>query len=138
MDSWSSPMLGADRRAPRRRVRPDPHRLQVDLDAAPIPKPRETFVFGYEEGARVLGVPAGRDKDRISAAVVFADLAAEARRCWTACSVGSPPLPAPRVWVSTQENVVRPGTEGAAEIAKAMLRLAERRRVRSEGSGSPR
>ncbi len=83
------------------------------------------FVFGYEEA---LGYSVGqtvRDKDGISAAVLFADLAAS-------CHAGGGTVldrlddlhRRYGLWVSTQRSVVRPGTEGAAEIAAAMERLA--------------
>ncbi len=84
-----------------------------------------TFVFGYEEALGYSVSPQVRDKDGISAAVVFADLAAEA----VASGAGILGRLADLyrrygLWVSVQRNVVRPGTEGAAEIASAMERLA--------------
>ena len=68
-----------------------------------------------------------RDKDGISAAVAFASLVAE--------SVGDGATVWDRLaglyeqhglWVSTQKSIVRPGAEGADEIASAMALLAER------------
>jgi phosphomannomutase len=93
----------------------------LDLEAAG----EGTFVFGYEEALGYSVGPAVRDKDGISAAVVFADLAATCRASgitvWDRLEVM---YRRDGLWVSTQESVVRPGTEGAAEIAAAMERLA--------------
>jgi len=95
----------------------------LDLEAAG----RGRFVFGYEEA---LGYSVGqtvRDKDGISAAVAFAVLAAVCKSGGTTVwerlgdlyrRVG--------LWVSTQKSIVRPGTEGAAEIADAMAAIGER------------
>ncbi len=84
------------------------------------------FVFGYEEALGYSVSRQVRDKDGISAAVVFADLAADARAAGTTVLGRLEDLYRRHgVWVSTQENVVRPGTEGATEIAHAMLQLAE-------------
>ena len=84
-----------------------------------------TFVFGYEEALGYSVGPAVRDKDGISAAVVFTDLAAECRMngitVWDRLEAM---YRRDGLWVSTQKSVVRPGTEGAAEIAAAMERLA--------------
>jgi phosphomannomutase len=94
----------------------------LDLEAAG----RGRFVFGYEEALGYSVSRQVRDKDGISAAVVFADLAADARQAGTTVLGRLADLYRRHgVWVSTQENVVRPGTEGATEIADAMLRLAE-------------
>ncbi|MCP4966456.1 MAG: phospho-sugar mutase [bacterium] len=84
-----------------------------------------TFVFGYEEALGYSVGPAVRDKDGISAAVVFADLAA-------ACSARGESVldymarlyERDGLWVSTQKSIVRPGSEGAAQIAAAMERIA--------------
>ena len=84
-----------------------------------------TFVFGYEEALGYSVGPAVRDKDGISAAVVFTDLAADCRMngitVWDRLEAM---YRRDGLWVSTQKSVVRPGTEGAAEIAAAMERLA--------------
>ncbi len=82
------------------------------------------FVFGYEEA---LGYTVGnvvRDKDGISAAVVFADMAER-------CRAGSESIwdrlaelwRRHGLWVGVQHSVVRPGSEGLAEIDRAMERL---------------
>jgi phosphomannomutase len=82
------------------------------------------FVFGYEEA---LGYTVGqvvRDKDGISAAVVFADLA---ERCRAAGETVRGRLETlwrrHGVWVSVQRSVVRPGVDGSGEIGLAMSRL---------------
>ena len=84
------------------------------------------FVFGFEEA---LGYTIGttvRDKDGISAALVFCDLVAglhdEGRDVLDRLSelwreVG--------LWVSAQHSIVRPGADGAASIRHAMTRLAD-------------
>jgi phosphomannomutase len=92
----------------------------LDLDA----EGGRRFVFGYEEALGYSVGPVVRDKDGIGAAVAFADLMAFARAngetVWDRLAAlylrhG--------LWVSVQLSVVRPGTEGAAEIAAAMERL---------------
>jgi phosphomannomutase len=82
------------------------------------------FVYGFEEA---LGSCIGNvvhDKDGISAAVVLADLArslaAEGR---TLLDRWDELCERHGRWVSHQHSVVRPGLEGAAEIAAAMARL---------------
>jgi phosphomannomutase len=93
----------------------------LDLEAAG----EGTFVFGYEEALGYSVGPAVRDKDGISAALVFADLAAACRMngitVWDRLETM---YRRDGLWVSTQKSVVRPGTEGAAEIATAMEQLA--------------
>jgi phosphomannomutase len=93
-----------------------------------------TFVFGYEEALGYSVGPAVRDKDGISAAVVFADLA-------VACSARGESVldylarlyERDGLWVSTQKSIVRPGSEGAAQIAAAMERIAENPPVEAAG-----
>jgi phosphomannomutase len=84
------------------------------------------FVYGYEEA---LGYTIGstvRDKDGISAALVFADLVAglaadglsvHARlsELWRECGL----------WVSAQRSIVRVGPEGQDAIRQAVVQLAE-------------
>jgi phosphomannomutase len=66
-----------------------------------------------------------RDKDGISAAVVFADLAAQCRASGISLWDRLGHLYRHHgLWVSTQKSVVRPGGEGAREIADAMERLS--------------
>jgi phosphomannomutase len=82
------------------------------------------FVFGFEEA---LGYSVGRivrDKDGISAAVVFADMAA------AAAAEGRSVLDELAriygehgLWVSTQLSILRQGPRGAAEIGAALDRL---------------
>ena len=84
-----------------------------------------TFLFGYEEALGYSVGSAVRDKDGISAAVAFADLAAaclaDEATVWQRLSNL---YRRDGMWVSNQVSVVRPGSEGAVEIADAMVRLA--------------
>ncbi|HEX7099855.1 MAG TPA: phospho-sugar mutase [Acidimicrobiia bacterium] len=86
-----------------------------------------TFVFGYEEA---LGYTVGghvRDKDGLSAGLVFLDLAATLRdEGQTVIDRMADLYERAGLWVSTQLSLVRPGTEGLAEIAGAMELLGER------------
>jgi len=85
---------------------------------------RGRFVFGYEEALGYSVAPGVRDKDGISAAVLFADLAAHAAdEGVTVLDRLESLYRRHGLWVSTQRSVVRPGTEGASEIADAMDRL---------------
>jgi phosphomannomutase len=94
----------------------------LDMEAAG----EGSFVFGYEEALGYSVGRAVRDKDGISAAVVFADLAASCRAAGTTVWDRLEGIyRRDGLWVSTQKSVVRPGTEGAAEIAGAMERLAD-------------
>jgi phosphomannomutase len=95
----------------------------LDLEA----EGRGEFVFGYEEA---LGYSVGqtvRDKDGISAAVAFAALVAESKgdgeTVWDRLARL---YETHGLWVSTQKSIVRPGAEGADEIAAAMALLADR------------
>jgi len=84
-----------------------------------------TFVFGYEEALGYSVGPAVRDKDGISAAVVFADLAKACRdRGESVLDYLGRLYERHGLWVSTQKSIVRPGSEGAAQIAAAMERIA--------------
>jgi phosphomannomutase len=84
-------------------------------------------VFGYEEA---LGYSAGgvvRDKDGVSAALLFAELAAHCRaRGETVFDRLAGLYRQHGLWVSTQKSLVRPGPEGAAEIGAAMEMLRGR------------
>ena len=83
-----------------------------------------TFVFGYEEALGYSFGPAVRDKDGISAAIIFADLAAACRdRGETVWDYLARLYDEHGLWVSTQKSIVRPGSEGAAQIAAAMERI---------------
>lgn len=85
-----------------------------------------SFVFGYEEA---LGYTVGssvRDKDGISAALVFCDLVAELR------DVGQDVLhrlselwQEVGLWVSAQHSITKAGTEGLALIQNAVTKLAD-------------
>jgi phosphomannomutase len=84
------------------------------------------FCFGYEEALGYSFGRAVRDKDGISAALAFAELAAEARaEGKTALDRLHALYRAHGLWVSVQHNVVLKGTTGAARIAQAMQRLVE-------------
>jgi phosphomannomutase len=95
----------------------------LDLEAAG----RGDYVFGYEEA---LGYSVGRtvrDKDGISAAVAFASLVAAAKaHAETVWDRLADLYRRHGLWVSTQKSIVRPGAEGADEIAAAMALLGER------------
>ena len=82
------------------------------------------FVFGYEEA---LGYTVGdvvRDKDGVSAALIFAELASqtagEGRTIHDELEAISRKF---GLWVSGQVNVVRKGTDGPKEIAAMMDRI---------------
>ncbi|MEO8904890.1 MAG: phospho-sugar mutase [Polyangiaceae bacterium] len=81
------------------------------------------YCFGYEEALGYSFGRAVRDKDGISAALAFAEMAAEAR------AAGNTVLDrlhalyrAHGLWVSVQHNVVAQGSAGAARILEAMQR----------------
>jgi phosphomannomutase len=82
------------------------------------------FVMGYEEA---LGYTVGdvvRDKDGISAAVVFAELAAELRGAGRSVQDELERIArAHGLWVSGQVNVVRKGARGASDIQELMASL---------------
>ncbi len=84
-----------------------------------------TYLFGFEEALGYSVGPAVRDKDGISATVHFLDLVASAQADGLTVLDRLEGLAEHHgLWVSVQHSVVRPGTEGAAEIAAAMKRLA--------------
>ncbi len=94
----------------------------LDLEAAGIGH----FACGYEEALGYSVGRAVRDKDGISAAVVFADLASQCRaEGITVLDRLEHLYRTHGLWVSTQKSVVRPGTEGLAEIAAAMTKLED-------------
>lgn len=82
------------------------------------------FAFGYEEA---LGYSVGRlvrDKDGVSAAVLFADLAAQCRAQDKSVLDRLAELYREHgLWVSVQKSITRPGSEGLAEIARAVDRI---------------
>lgn len=85
-----------------------------------------TFVFGFEEA---IGFSAGavvRDKDGISTALLFAELAAECRAAGISVIERLEALHAEHgLWVSVQKSAVREGSRGALEIEQAVSRLAQ-------------
>lgn len=85
------------------------------------------FAFGYEEalGYSVGGVV--RDKDGMSAALVFMDMAAALGEAGSSVAERLTDLyRRAGLWASTQLSVTRPGTAGLGEIMTAMDRLGER------------
>jgi phosphomannomutase len=85
------------------------------------------FCCGYEEALGYSVGPTVRDKDGMSAALVFADMAATLADSGTDVSSRLADLyRRAGLWVSTQVSVVRPGGEGLAEIDAVMERLATR------------
>ncbi|NIA26265.1 MAG: phospho-sugar mutase [Gammaproteobacteria bacterium] len=95
----------------------------LDLEAAGTGR----FAFGYEEALGYSVGRAVRDKDGISAAVVFADLASACRAEGITVLDRLERLYRNHgLWVSTQKSIVRPGAEGIAEIDAAMALLEER------------
>lgn len=83
------------------------------------------FVFGYEEALGYSVGPVVRDKDGISAILAFARMADSLAEDGSDVAQRLDHLSRRAgLWVSTQLSVVRPGSEGLAEIAAAMDRLA--------------
>ena len=83
------------------------------------------FCFGYEEALGYSFGRAVRDKDGISAALAFAELASEAHAAGKSVLDRLHALYRQHgLWVSVQHNVVLKGTAGAARIALAMRELA--------------
>ncbi|MEO7037240.1 MAG: phospho-sugar mutase [Polyangiaceae bacterium] len=81
------------------------------------------YCFGYEEALGYSFGRAVRDKDGISAALAFAELAAEARAAGkTVLDRLHALYRAHGLWVSVQHNVVSAGSAGAARILEAMQR----------------
>lgn len=92
--------------------------LDLEADGAGV------FTFGYEEALGYSAGPAVRDKDGITTAVLFADLASAcAHDGTTVLDHLSRLYRAHGLWVSTQKSIVRPGSEGAEAIAQAMTTL---------------
>ena len=82
------------------------------------------FLFGYEEAIGYALGPLVRDKDGISAAVLFADLAAHCRARNESVRDRLDALYRRHgLWVSSQLSVELAGTRGAEQIAGAMDRL---------------
>ncbi len=91
-----------------------------DLEAAGVGR----FAIGFEEALGYSIGPVVRDKDGISAALVFIDMVSAAKR--RGLSVRDLLEDLARrcgLWVSAQHSIVRPGADGLAEIAAAMGRL---------------
>jgi phosphomannomutase len=93
----------------------------MDLEQAGVGE----FVFGYEEALGYTVGPLVRDKDGVSAALVFADLVADCKAAGLTVHDRLAELYRRHgLWISTQKSVVRPGSAGLAEIADAMQLLA--------------
>jgi len=83
------------------------------------------FVFGYEEAIGFSFMPSVRDKDGIGAAVLFAELAAECRAKGVSIRERLAELyERYGLWASAQRSIVRPGTDGAAQIERAVNQIA--------------
>jgi phosphomannomutase len=103
----------------------------LDLEAAEGTR----FIFGYEEALGYTAGPVVRDKDGISAALLFAEMAAYCRALGEMVWDRLARLYRRHgLWVSTQRSVVRRGPQGAAEIAAAMEVLRYRRPDRLGGT----
>lgn len=93
----------------------------LDLEA----KEGVRFAFGYEEA---LGYSVGRivrDKDGVSAALLLADLAAHEKTQGRGLGDRLERLYRKHgLWVSVQKSITRPGSDGLAEIERAMQGLA--------------
>lgn len=84
------------------------------------------FAFGYEEALGYTVGPVVRDKDGMSATLVFMDMAQTLAEAGSTVANRLADLyRRAGLWVSTQLSLVRPGTEGQAEIAEAMDLLGE-------------
>ena len=92
----------------------------LDLEA----EGKGRFVFGYEEALGYSVGPVVRDKDGMSAALLFVDMAAGLAE--TGMTVQDRLIDLYRragLWVSAQHSVTKAGSEGLAEISAAMERL---------------
>ena len=84
------------------------------------------FVFGYEEALGYTIGPTVRDKDGMSAAVIFTDLVADlADQGKTVTDELAELWRRHGLWVSAQVSISRSGQDGAREMAAAVERLAE-------------
>jgi len=104
----------------------------MDLEAEGVGE----FVFGYEEALGYTVGPLVRDKDGVSAALVFADLVADCKSAGITVHDRLGELYREHgLWISTQKSVVRPGSAGKAEIDGAMRMLADRLPGELDGIG---
>lgn len=123
----SSPMLGklAEQRGAVHTVSLTGFKWIVNAGLALESAGEGRFVFGYEEA---LGYTVGstvRDKDGLSAALVFADLVAGLRKKgMTVLDRLAELWDMAGVWASSQHSVVRQGPAGSAAIQEAVERLA--------------
>ncbi|CAN5854122.1 phospho-sugar mutase [soil metagenome] len=86
-----------------------------------------TFLFGYEEALGYSVGPVVRDKDGLSAALVFADMAAALADAGSSVEERLANLyERVGLWVSSQLSISRPGASGLEEIDAAMARIGDR------------
>ncbi|MGD2101649.1 MAG: phospho-sugar mutase [Acidimicrobiia bacterium] len=84
------------------------------------------FVFGYEEALGYTVGPIVRDKDGISAALLFSDLVADlADRDERVMDRLHELWQQHGLWVSAQNSIVRPGAEGVESLRAAVNSLAD-------------
>lgn len=94
----------------------------MDLEAEGVGR----FVFGYEEALGYSVGPVVRDKDGMSAALVFIDMVTTLKESGSGLRDRLADLyERAGLWASTQLSIVRPGAAGQAEILGAMDRLGE-------------
>jgi phosphomannomutase len=131
----SSPMLGHVARALGARYEETLTGLKwIASRALELEASGARFAFGYEEALGYMIGTAVRDKDGISAATVFAELAALARaRGGSVASELERLARTHGLFVSTQRNLTRKGAAGAAEIAAMMERLRTHRPTQIAG-----
>lgn len=87
---------------------------------------RGRFVYGYEEALGYTVGSAVRDKDGISAALIFTDMVADLADEGRSVLDRLDELWAQHgLWVSNQHSVVRPGAEGAEAIRVAIASLGD-------------
>jgi phosphomannomutase len=124
----SSPMLGrlAASRGARHEVTLTGFKWIMNAGLALEEAGEGVFVFGYEEALGYAVGPTVRDKDGISAAVVFSDLVAGLKDGgYTVLDRLAELWELTGVWASAQHSVVRSGDQGEQVIAEAVSRLAE-------------
>ncbi len=82
------------------------------------------FLFGYEEALGYSVGPVVRDKDGLSAALMFADMASSLAEAGSSVEQSLEDLyRRVGLWVSTQLSITRPGSSGLSDIEAAMNRL---------------
>jgi len=79
----------------------------------------EHFVFGFEEALGYTVDDLVRDKDGVSAAVIFAELTRSSAPRARPCSSTRRSLPAVRPFTSAQVSITRKGAAGIAELKRS-------------------